>query len=436
MTHNPLDKDLAKAEKHLKKLRTDRDAVANSLAWFDSFDPAAAATELAHSEADTDRLAARLSELKSELSELNGKTAKLKSDATENWLNPLSWFTDTRPFQKQVYREHLARVKAAESELAALKRDHERATRSAQTHDAHLTVFRTYDRAAQVARLEQLDAELPLREVERDDLARRKSELDARLKAPLAELKRCQSERAEHEATRERAQRALSDLDQDVWRAKRLDADISAASTSYDRAMLHKECERAFGNSRPGAVLRDLERRRGKLQGDVRTATKQLERIDRDISKIEDRLRNEAQRGSRQVKSLIIDGNNLCYQGEDFIRLAALTPLCRELETRFDVTVVFDASIRRLLGLTKDAAITEALGGRTRVHVVASRGGADETILRAADDPFTYVLSNDRFADYRDIAAVREERLVRHEILRGRVLVHDLGIDVKLMAHG
>ena len=40
------------------------------------------------------------------------------------------------------------------------------------------------------------------------------------------------------------------------------------------------------------------------------------------------------------------------------------------------------------------------------------------------------MLSNDRFSEYRDKPAVREKRLITHEILNGQILVHDLDISL------
>ncbi len=127
---------------------------------------------------------------------------------------------------------------------------------------------------------------------------------------------------------------------------------------------------------------------------------------------------------ARDIEALIIDGNNCCYEGDDFIGLAALIPMTENLAERYAVTVDFDADIRGLLGLS-DSDLRAALPAQT-VHVVAPHVKADETILDAADGPTTWVVSNDRFGEYRDKTSVKERR-VRHEILLGRILVRDLG---------
>lgn len=43
-------------------------------------------------------------------------------------------------------------------------------------------------------------------------------------------------------------------------------------------------------------------------------------------------------------------------------------------------------------------------------------------------------IPNDRYAEYRDMAAVRERRLITHEILASLSLVHDLDLDESVEA--
>ena len=226
----------------------------------------------------------------------------------------------------------------------------------------------------------------------------------------------------------------VQDLDNDIDRlrrevadAERLDERISRAPTGYDRAMLHQECANRFGPSSPREVLRDRRSAMHQIRNSRQAKGRQAAAVERNIKKVEARIGQIAVRASRLIRALVIDGNNLCYQGGQFIGLAALKPLSQRLADSFDVTIIFDASIRRHLGLT-DRALRAALPS-ANVHVVASRGKANETVLHVARDPFVYVLSNDRYAEYPDEPPVRENRLIRHEIVNGRVMVHDLLID-------
>lgn len=123
---------------------------------------------------------------------------------------------------------------------------------------------------------------------------------------------------------------------------------------------------------------------------------------------------------------MVIDGNNLCYEGNRFIGLAAVEALVPLLSRMCAVVVVFDSAIRRLLN-TDDSSLQRRLASYAKVHVVASRRMADETVLDLANgSEFTYVLSNDRFGDFNEKSAVKGGRVIRHEIVNGNAFVHDL----------
>lgn len=90
--------------------------------------------------------------------------------------------------------------------------------------------------------------------------------------------------------------------------------------------------------------------------------------------------------------------------------------------------MVFDASIRRALG-SSDSDIRDIIGGDIQVHVVATSVKADETVLDlAGSDKTTFIVSNDRFAEFGEKPALRDQRIIRHEIVSGQVLIHDLGV--------
>jgi hypothetical protein len=154
---------------------------------------------------------------------------------------------------------------------------------------------------------------------------------------------------------------------------------------------------------------------------------RELESVARGIGKLDKRLRSIGQNASRTIKTLVLDGNNLCYQDGTFIRLGVLKALARELASRFEVEIVFDSNIRGQLKMGDDD-IRSQFGNGVTAHVVASKQKADETILDSATEPTAYVISNDRFADFPEKRAVREQRLIRHEILNGKVFIRDLNV--------
>ena len=105
-----------------------------------------------------------------------------------------------------------------------------------------------------------------------------------------------------------------------------------------------------------------------------------------------------------------------------------MLPTLEELKKSYKITVIFDASIRRILK-ANDQKIRKLLPKAIDLHVVATRQAADETILEyAAKQESTYVITNDRFADFSSNIVVRENRLIRYEIMANSVFIHDLGM--------
>lgn len=76
---------------------------------------------------------------------------------------------------------------------------------------------------------------------------------------------------------------------------------------------------------------------------------------------------------------------------------------------------------------------------RATVYVMAPGQAADETIIKLADSPGVYAVTNDKFTDSIPVpAVVRDNRLIRHTIVGRQVFIHDLDVDVEFdpAAHG
>jgi chromosome segregation ATPase len=442
MDYNPLTARLHTAKKKIKHLHERRADAVSQLTWAEGFEPEASAADIERLHSDLrikiderGRLEAESARLKLTADRLKSKTSALEAKARMGW-NPSYWLSDKRSDAKAQLKKHRKKVErhlegvdGADKERRRVVREVKRLADLVSAKERELARHKDFQPAAVRLEIEKIDEELPFREMERDDLRRRKDDVDRRLKAPLTEMRKYDSEV-------EVLHQAISELehDQSNWRrqiaeAERIDRELTRASNAYERAMLHQKCEQQFGKGSPSIVIRDMQFQVRRTQSNIDYNKRQIARIRRDIAKTEGRIKKIAEIASRDVRALMIDGKNCCFEDDQFIGLAALIPLTNDLAKRYDVTVVFDASIRRDLGAS-DAALRAALPA-TKVHVVASRAKADETILDAAADPAIWVISNDRFGDYRDKTPVREGRIIRHEILHGRVMVHDLGVDVR-----
>ena len=323
----------------------------------------------------------------------------LKDEASIG-LNPFYWFSDEREAKKRQHAGALeefriltvqentlkSRLEALRSEIAQLQRDQER--------------HREFNCLETQAIVATLAPQLQALETELADVAMRKAQTDQLLQEPLAELRKL-------EETRKR-------LEAQIAKAKGFQAELDkAANSGQERRRIHERCEAELGDSKPGRFLA--------------TAQRELDSVKRNIGKLEARLRKIASRSAFVIEGIVIDGNNMCYEQDTFIGLPALLTITRELSDSYPVTVVFDASIRRLLQM-KDRDIAAQFRNSVKVHVVATRTKADETILDTAEPVGMVVISNDRFAEFPEKPVVRDQRLIRHEILNGKVFVHDLEI--------
>lgn len=208
-------------------------------------------------------------------------------------------------------------------------------------------------------------------------------------------------------------------------RALEFDEKLANADNSYERAMTHQACEDEFGEGSPRKII-------SKMESIIR-------RNERDLEKLHKRAHSivEITVKTIEAKKLVIDGNNLCYESSNyFIGLEALLVVVPVLAEIYDVIVVFDASIRKALNCD-DVEIHNKFGKNVNVHIVATKIKADETILDVASfDKTTLVISNDKYSDFSEKIAVAEQRVIRHEIVDGKIFIHALGVKICLGRNG
>jgi len=230
------------------------------------------------------------------------------------------------------------------------------------------------------------------------------------------DIARIESKIQPHFQEYERLKSEVSILEAEIYAANQFDQKLSNAANSYEKAMIHQECEAKFGNGSPKKII------------SIRSG--QLRSLANNIPKVERRIRDELQKCERIIRHLLIDGNNVCYEGQTFIRLTALCALLEALRDRFKATVVLDASIRKLMN-TNTQGIERLLGETVTTHIAPTQTAADEYLLKLAGrDEHTFILSNDRFAEFHDYDAVKTGRLLPFMIADGRLMANDLDVTV------
>ena len=236
--------------------------------------------------------------------------------------------------------------------------------------------------------------------------------------AANVELERIEEKIRPHSQELERLESELETFNSDIAKADRLDRDLTAAENSYERAMIHQECEKKFGSGSPRHVIND---RRGKVR-----------RLENNIPKLERRIRDELKKLDRTISHLVIDGNNACYEGQSFIGLRGISALLEALGDRFKVTVVFDATIRAMLQ-SDNQGIEKVLSPKAATHVAPTKTAADEYLMKlAGKDQSVFILSKDRFAEYHDYDVVKSRRVLRFLIADGKLMANELDISIRV----
>jgi hypothetical protein len=262
-----------------------------------------------------------------------------------------------------------------------------------------------YDDFDEIQQNQQLELELELiakAKAEISDLKVESKKLTRKLAPELNKLKELEEE--------------IKTLDRKIDTAREFDQDLSDAENSYDRALIHQECESDLGFSKPRQAISTFEKRKQSLR--------------RNCTKIEKRLENISDRLAKPIRRLIFDGNNLCYCGDKFIGFSALLKFTDEVSRDKLTSIIFDASIRQMTK-SSDSQIRKKFGDKIDIHIVATRQAADETILKFSDNiEGAYVVTNDRFEDYPSSKVKTENRMIRHEILPGKGFIHDLDVSI------
>ena len=286
-----------------------------------------------------------------------------------------------------------------------LKQNQDRQLKIPIEISAHQDAILKYDNFDAIQQNEQLELELELiakAKAEISDLKVESKKLTRKLAPELNKLKELEEE--------------IKTLDRKIDTARKFDQDLSDAKNSYDRALIHQECESDLGFSKPRQAISTFEKRKQSLR--------------RNCTKIEKRLENISDRLAKPIRRLIFDGNNLCYCGDKFIGFSALLKFTDEVSRDKLTSIIFDSSIRQMTK-SSDSQIRKKFDDRIDIHIVATRQAADETILKFSDNiEGAYVVTNDRFEDYPSSKVKTENRMIRHEILPGKGFIHDLDVSI------
>ena len=397
---NPYTQKIRKLQNDIERWNAELSDEEKQLHWYEGFDLNGMESYKTELCGDKNSIEEKLLDIQSQIETLQNHLQEISKNKSAFW--------KLKTFFSEEQRELRSRVKDIRSAITTLEDDRiantskasELSTKINQC-DADIYKFLKFDKNRSKGKISQLNLSIESVRPQIQTLQAKSKELINLINDELDDLNDKKNE--------------LSFIQDDIETANSIDQELNSAENSYERAMAHQKCERLLGDSSPQRVKSKKKR--------------QIISIERSISKIEERIKTKIARHNQTIEHLIFDGNNFCYTDQNFIGLSALLPTLEELKKSYKITVIFDASIRRLLK-TNDQKIRKLLPKVIDLHVVATRQAADETILEyAAKHENTYVITNDRFADFSSNSIVKENRLIRHEILVDQVFIHDLQIN-------
>ena len=373
------------------------------LAWYGGFNLVTAGQEIDQARAEITGKEKQVKILDSEIWEITNKDKEREHELGSNF-NPLNWFSAhqrdiklARKVLQHAIREKQTQRSAQLSAILGIR--NKILQRESDIRDYHAT--NKAELSAAFA-----DGKEKLIHFKQDLAAASKKKQQIELKlAPC--LREMESKEAEIQNSRNR-----------IDAAKNFDRRLDAAANTYEKKMIHGECEQSLGDGKPRKVISVEESK--------------IRRLEDDLRKSRARASDIVKKASRSIDTIVVDGSNLCYQGSTFLGLSPLISASAALRESYRVVIVFDASIRQKLR-AGDQEIEALLGSRPddlEVHIVATKQRADETILDLAErSSSTYVLSNDRFGEFGDKQVVKQERLIRHSIVNGYVLIAELDVN-------
>lgn len=203
-------------------------------------------------------------------------------------------------------------------------------------------------------------------------------------------------------------------IEVELSKAKAFENDLNTARNSYERKIIHEKCDSYFSESKPSKIIQIKKR--------------EMDSVNRNIYKLKERIKTLIERASLSIDSIIIDGNNLCYQQSEFIGIEPLKVISDILIKNHKVIIIFDYNIRSLLKMN-DSNIRMCFNKDIDLFVSPTKIKADETILDEAEKQSAFIISNDRFKDFPEKKAFQEQRIIRHEIFGGRIKIRDLNIN-------
>lgn len=397
---------LAAQNEQAESIKKSIQKLQNECTWYQGFDCDVASTDLAHLTRINTEVRQRLELLSTSSESIRREKAKLdEASGADSWLASL-WLSADQKVAKHQAGELAKRLEMlsqsrceAEAELAK----HEPGEKLLA---GNLTRYREFNLLEATATVAGMTSELQQLSIRMESTRIASNKWEAMAGVAVREW--------------QHSSRQLEMLENDIAKAEGFERALARSSSSSERWAIHQACKESFEDESPRNILRKLKAKRGHYEID----------LDKKKVRVEDNLRLL----DNAIETVILDGNNLCYRPAEngkstFIGLGAVTALVPHLSELYKVVVMFDPGICSKLSTSESEL--QAQFPQARVSVMGNGARADEGLLAAAAfDAGAFIVSNDRFADYPEQAAVKERRVLSHLIHAQSVQIQQLQVNI------
>ena len=400
MEYNPYTQEYNRLQRVIENKNNEKRSLSGELSWFDATDVNRLYFSIEGEEDSKNKLLLLISTIEKEIEILHAKMQDTKSN-TKTLFNPLNWFDDEQKVHRKKYNGLKKELGVKNECLERRKKSLSETNESINKYKNIIDKFKSFDREKISDDVHNLGQKIVLLEEEFKQISEIKNNIDIQLQPVLKQINDYKD--------------SISAAKGNIRKAGAFEKKLNSAENSYNRAMIHQECENIFGESSPKKITRQQE--------------VIIRKAERDLDKANKRAIKIVEKASRIIRKIIIDGNNMCYEGSDFVGLQPLIKATNEIVSNYKIIIVFDSAIRSQIK-ANDKMIRAQFDNNIKVHIVATKQLADETILDiASNDEFCYILSNDRFGEYMEKDVVKNSRVIRHEIVDGKIIIHDLNVN-------
>ena len=400
MEYNPHSQEYSRIQTILGEIKNKKRILTDDLTWFDNADIGEIYLSLDRAKQDKENLLRLIGEGEGEFDVLQRKAKEVKS-LIGTAFNPLNWFDSEQKELKVRLNVVSKELHSKESQIDRARNSLSKIQSSISDTVEKLEKYKSFNRQQTSNNLNVATYKIAELENEFSQVSKLKNKVEIELRPIINQISGYESN--------------IATAKDHIRRAEPMNQRLDEAENSYERAIIHQECEKLFGDGSPSKVIRKQE--------------VLIRQYEKDLDKARRRALEVGKKAARDIRKIVIDGNNLCYEGGNFVGLEPLIALTRGLHQQYEVIVVFDSAIRSQVK-SNDNVIRAQFEVGVKVHVVASKQLADDTILSvASNNKFCYVISNDRYGEYREKEAVVDSRIIRHEILDRRVMIHDLNFN-------